>query len=669
MCRCENNTHNINVVNIMKFKSFFAFLVITMFLSISVYKIIDICVIHHKDYVIEYKALSQRKFTGQKAPRGRILDVNGKVLVDNVGVKTIFYKKIQGITTKEEINIALSLAKYLDFDLDRITESQLKTFYLVTHDDGKNLITKEEYELRKKRKLTNSEIEAIKFGRISDDVINSFSIEEKKASYIFYLMNKDYSFDSKVLKKDVTDIELASVCSKNFKGISCGMTWKRIYPYKDVLRSIFGSVSLDGVPKELKRYYDKRGISMNSSVGISYLELEYDSYLRGKDEVLSIDQMGNISVESSYQKGADLYLSIDIDLQLKLVEIMKNEMILAKKAANSEYYDRSFVIIGHPLTGEIVAMCGLRINKDGFVDITSDVINSSYTVGSIVKGASMSVGYKENLIDKGKKIKDGCIKVYMTPQKCSWKSLGLIDDISAMAYSSNYYQFLIAIKLSNPQYKWNSKLNVNKNHFKIYRDVFASYGLGNLTGIDLPNEKTGIIGPKVSDDLLLNLAIGQYDTYTPMQIFQYINTLANDGTRISPSLMNKIVIDGQIIKRKETNKLNDAILKSEDIKSVQDGLKAVMKYGTGKNYNGTKVLAAGKTGTSETFVDSDKDGIMDTTTISTSFISYAPVDTKEYSIVILSPNIAKRKEGTKNYKYALNLKLNRKIMELLFEKA
>ena len=156
MCRCENNTHNINVVNIMKFKSFFVFLVITMFLSISVYKIIDICVIHHKDYVIEYKALSQRKFTGQKAPRGRILDVNGKVLVDNVGVKTIFYKKIQGITTKEEINIALSLAKYLDFDLDRITESQLKTFYLVTHNDGKNLITKEEYELRKKRKLTNT---------------------------------------------------------------------------------------------------------------------------------------------------------------------------------------------------------------------------------------------------------------------------------------------------------------------------------------------------------------------------------------------------------------------------------------------------------------------------------------------------------------------------------
>lgn len=652
----------------MKSKNKTMFLALAIFFIISVYKIIDICVIDNNKYMDEYKSLSVRKFTGQKAPRGRILDVNGKVLVDNVGVKTIFYNKVKGVTKEEEIGEALSLAKYLEIDLDRVTTQQLKKFYLSTHDDGKELITSEEYDLYRRKQLTSKDLEKLKYERIDKTMLDELSIDEKKASYIYYQMNKDYAFDSKIIKKDISDKEMADVCSKNFNGITCGMTWKRIYPYGDALRSIFGSISIDSVPAELKEFYSKRGILMNSSVGVSYLELQYDEYLRGKDEVLSINQKGDIKVVSSYESGADLYLSIDIDLCLKLIEMMKSEMTLAKKAANSEYYDRSFVIIGHPLTGEIVALSGLRIDNGKFVDITSDIINSSYTVGSIVKGASMSVGYKEGIIERRKKVKDGCIKVYMTPQKCSWKSLGLIDDISAMAYSSNYYQFLIASRLANPSYKWNAKLNVTNENFNMYRSVFSSYGLGVKTGIDLPNEKTGIIGSKVSDDLYLNLTIGQYDTYTPIEIFQYVNTLANDGVRIKPSLMNKIVKGEDIIKLRETNKLNNAILNSEDMKSVQAGLEAVMKYGTGKNYNGTKVVSAGKTGTSETFVDSDKDGIMDTTTTSTSFISYAPVDTKEYSIAIISPNIAKRKEGSTTYKYALNLKLNRKIMALLFEK-
>jgi cell division protein FtsI/penicillin-binding protein 2 len=348
---------------------------------------------------------------------------------------------------------------------------------------------------------------------------------------------------------------------------------------------------------------------------------------------------------------------------------MKKEMALAKGASNTDYYDRTFVIIGHPLTGEIVAMAGLKTTKEGLLDITNEVISSSYTVGSIVKGASISVGYKEGIIKKGKKIKDACIKVYGVPKKCSWSSLGMIDEISALAYSSNYYQFYIASKLANPQYKWNSKLNVTSDNFKKYRDVFASYGLGVKTGIDLPNEKTGIIGKKESDDLYLNLAIGQYDTYTPIEVFQYINTLANNGVRIKPTLMSKIMNKNRVIVNRKTEVLNESILTSADITSVQKGFEAVMKYGTGKNYNATSVLAAGKTGTSETFIDSNNDGVVDTPTTTSSFISYAPIDTKEYSIVIISPNIAKRKENGKTYKYALNLKLNRKIMELLFENA
>ena len=67
--------------------------------------------------------------------------------------------------------------------------------------------------------------------------------------------------------------------------------------------------------------------------------------------------------------------------------------------------------------------------------------------------------------------------------------------------------------------------------------MLSSYGLGIKTGIDLPNEDTGIKGKSYSADLLLNLAIGQYDTYTPIELLNYINTVADQGQRRKPSFV------------------------------------------------------------------------------------------------------------------------------------
>ena len=93
-----------------------------------------------------------------------------------------------------------------------------------------------------------------------------------------------------------------------------------------------------------------------------------------------------------------------------------------------------------------------------------------------------------------------------------------------------------------------------------------------------------------------------------------------------------------------------------------------MISGTGRNYIDINISAAGKTGTSETFVDTNGDGKIDTRTISTAFIMYAPFENPQYSVVSLSPNIS-RSDGSSSYKYALNLRVNRKIVNYLFEKS
>ena len=94
---------------------------------------------------------------GTSAPRGRILDTNGKVLVDNIGVKTIYYNKIKGIKSSDELKIAAYLVEILD--VDEANDKELKSYYLVTNNNGKDLITKEEYDLLEKRKLTKEDIE------------------------------------------------------------------------------------------------------------------------------------------------------------------------------------------------------------------------------------------------------------------------------------------------------------------------------------------------------------------------------------------------------------------------------------------------------------------------------------------------------------------------------
>ncbi len=641
-------------------------IVLVFFLLLCIYRIVDLAVVKRDDYLKKYESMTSSYVTLASAPRGRILDVNGKVLVDNKGTNTIIYNSTWNKIGMSEVEIAKKLAAVMKYDESFFTKQRIKTYYLKTHNDGKDLLTKEELELYSKRKLTKDDLDALKYERITDEMIESFDYDFKNESYIYYLLTNGYYFEDKVLKKGISDEEVVAINELELPGVRIELTWERVYPYGETMRTLLGSVQ-KSVPVELKDYYGKKGIDVNSTVGVSFLEYEYDEYLRGKDAVYKLEN-GSLVVYEEEKQGSDVYLSIDIDVTLEVEKILKEEMRLAKKTKSAEFYNHSYALIGNPKDGSIVAAVGLLLKDEEFVDISANIIHSSYTVGSIVKGASISVGYQKNLIKMGAKVYDSCIKVYNVPKKCSIVPLGYVDDIRALARSSNYYQFLIATRLANPFYTWNSRLNATKEHFDIYRTMFGSYGLGSKTGIDLPGERLGIIGSRVADDLLLNLTIGQYDTYTPIEVMQYINTIANDGVRLAPKLMKKIVNGENIILESEPEVLNKVDLDDVYIKRIQEGFRQVMVSGTGRGYNSTAVSSAGKTGTSETFVDADGDGKIDTSTISTAFIMYAPYENPEYSIVLLTPNIG-RVGSEYSYRYPLNLRVNRQIVKYLFEKS
>lgn len=613
-------------------------------LNILLVRLYFIQVIDNKYYQDKKIEMTQRIVYGETAPRGRIYDRNGILLVDNKPNKVIYYKRDSDITRGEEKEIINYLSTLIELNTNKLTSRMLKDYYLYLYGDN-GLLNDSELNDYKDRKISLDEIMEIKYSRITEEEINKL---DKEQAYIYYLMNNGYSYADKVIKdENVSDYEYAIVAENldKLKGVGIKLDWERLYMYGDSFKSIIGRVGK--IPYEELDYYTSKGYSKTDIVGISYLEYQYDDYLKGTKNKYLINNNNNYNIMEEGKKGNDLYLTIDIELQKQVENIIIDSLKNAKNELNTNYLNKSFVIISNPKTGEILAMSGKQIIDGNIYDYTPGVITTSYVVGSTVKGASHIVGYNTGGLTIGEVRDDGCIKIKSTNEKCSWKYLGLLNDLTALKYSSNTYQFRTAIKVGGGIYSYNSALSLNEEAFNTYRTTFNEFGLGVKTEIDLPNEKLGYKGITKNANLLLNFSIGQYDTYTPIELSQYINTIANNGTRIKPYLVGKIISnEKETIYEAKRTELNSVNTKIEYINRVKEGFRQVLDvYGTGYNYINPIYSPAGKTGTSQSFLDSNLDGKIDTETVSTAFVGYAPYDNPTFSIAVITPDVSDYSSG------------------------
>ena len=653
-------------------------------LLISIYLVIgcrlfNLQILKNSEYNDKLAMATEKTIESTSAPRGRIYDRNHKLLVDNEGIKTIYYKKQNGITTKEEIELAYEVSNNIDIDYSKIDDNKLKDFYYKSHyKECRKKITDEEWDLYNKRKLNDKDIDKLIYERL-DDEISEYTDSDKKAAYIYYLMNKGYSYAEKVIKNsDVTDAEYAYISENidNLKGFNTKLDWERVYLYGDTFKSILGNVSSNtqGIPSELSKEYLKRGYTLDDRVGISYLEYQYEDYLRGTKAKYRLLSDNSYELVSEGKRGNDIVLTIDIELQKYLEEVLSNEVLNAKGEPGTQYYNRSFAIVSDPNTGEILAMAGKQaVLKDGYyqiVDYTPGIVTLPVTPGSVVKGASMMVGYKYGAIDIGTVLNDECIKIKDTPLKCSWQTMGPIDDVYALQNSSNVYQYKIAIKVGNGSYEYNQGLVLDESAFDKYREMYAEFGLGEKTGIDLPVESLGFMGKSRLPGHLLDFSIGQYDTYTPIQLLQYINTIANNGVRLKPYLLKEVYKPsdsgdtfGSLIYKANVTELGKLSVEKKYIDRVREGFSAVVTRGLGYGYMGNYTNSAGKTGTSQSFIDTDGDGKVDTETITSSFVGYSPSDNPKMSIVVVSPDISVPDSTT----YGVTRNISAQVVNKYFE--
>lgn len=669
-------------VNILFFSVFFLFSLLILRLGI-------VQIVHGEDYKREIDR-KEDVTINNPVPRGKMLDRNLKVIVDNKPLNAITYT-YEGASQQDMLTVAENLAKLIDQKTDKIREREKKDFWIIKNPErAQELITKKEMDLLKEKKLNNKDLYNLQLNRITKKHLAELSDQDLEELAIYRLMNSGYKFTRQVIKNEgVTRKEFAAV-NENLDmlpGVNATTDWDREYNYKDTFKPVLGRVTTtnEGLPADRIDYYMSRGYTRNDRVGKSYLELEYEDVLQGKKEkVINVtDKAGELiekQLVSEGQRGKDLIMSLDIDLQIAIEKVIEKELWAAKSSPGTSLLDRAYVVLMDPHTGEILTMAGKRIVKDqetgeNFLedDALGNILNT-FNVGSVVKGATVLTGYKTGAINSSTRFDDGAIEIAGTPIKKSYNYLGVLNDLDALKKSSNVYMFHTAIRIGKGVYQYKKPLNLDPKVWDTIRNSFASFGLGIRTGIDLPNEQTGAKGVNYPVGKVLDLVIGQYDTYSNMQLAQYISTIANGGLRMQPRIVKEIREPastssqlGSVFTSYPPVVLNEVGMEKKWFDRVHAGFEKVMQEpgGTAYRFFGNAPYSpAGKTGTAEAFYDGPyrkkNDPLIQTMNLS--LVGYAPSKNPEIAMAVMVPWAY---QG--NVDHRANLKIGRAVLDTYFK--
>ena len=645
---------------------------------------------------MEAKVKSSSTLTIQtSSPRGMIYDSTGKALVTNQANQAITFTRGTQMTAEDLLKVATKLNQLIDMPVDEnLTARDKKDFWLA---DPKHLKEATERLSAKEQKLDTSEQYKATVDKVTDEEIN-FNEEQLKIATIFKKMNSAYKLNTVFIKNTgVTDQELAVVAehASELPGVSTGTDWNRQYTAADSIKSILGSVTTEkqGLPAEQVDEYLAKGYSRNDRVGQSYLEKQYEDVLQGSKTQyeVTLDSNGNVTNQKEIfagEKGSNLMLSLNADFQAKVENILKTNYQKLIDSGKATYSPGAYAVAMNPQTGEILAMTGFS-HEEGSKELTENAlgtITSAFTPGSVVKAGTLTAGWQTNVISGNQVLVDEPIKLQGSSEKSSvFNRSGqlAINAVKALELSSNTYMIKVALKMLGLEYTPNMGLPSLDEESKAYQELrkaFNQFGLGTKTGIDLPNESPGIsrsvdFMKKFNTDNgaqwytpgnFTDLAFGQFDTYTPIQLAQYASTVANGGKRIQPRLVKAIYGNdengnlGEVKKEMETKVENTVDISAEDMSILREGFHQVVHgtdaYTTAKPLASAKMDLSAKTGTAETIAE----GHPDITTVNSNIVAYGPTDNPEIAISVVLPNLVDEKDH-------MNLTIAKEIMDTYYD--
>ena len=655
ICMRKFNSHSIPI----RLNLLFA-IVILLFLAI-IGRLLYMQVLHKDFYENKLASASQTRVTMGSA-RGEIYDAAGKPLVQNTVKQVVSFTRSNKMTAADLKDISKKLLDYVTVTSPELTDRQMADYYLADTEVYKKTVEalpKDKRYDSDGNQLSESELYNNAAESIAANQLN-YSDDEKKAIYLFSQLNSVENFATGNIQTDpLTDTQVALIASasKKLPGISISTSWDRKV-LETSLSSIVGTVSSEksGLPAEEVDAYLKKGYSLNDRVGTSYLEKQYEEVLQGKRTIkeIHLDKHGDMeSVENIEEgsKGKNIKLTIDLTFQDSVDSLLKSYFNSELANGGAKYSEGVYAVALNPKTGAVLAMSGMKHNLETG-ELTPDslgTVTNVFVPGSVVKAATISSGWENGVLKGNQTLTDqpivfqgsAAINSWYTPYYGSFP----VTAVEALEYSSNTYMVQTALGMMGQTYQPDMTVKTNQLESAMgkLRATFSEYGLGAATGIDLPEESTGFI-PKEFDlaNYLYN-AFGQFDNYTPMQLAQYVATIANNGVRLSPRIVEGVYDNneqgglGELVKQVDSTEMNKINISESDMAILQKGFYQV-SHGTsalttGRSLSeGAAVSISGKTGTAESYVADGKKAT------NTNAVAYAPSDNPQIAVAVVFPH-------------------------------
>lgn len=606
-----------------------------------------------------------------QVPRGVMYDSRGRVLVGNKANNAITYTKGASTSSLQIYNISTALSNYISITDEKPTDEMLAEYYLANQDNTTKIQAKLPKNDRQDQQKLIAEVkrEHIKY-----------TAKEKTAAIIFNKISGAYTLSTIYVKnKNLTDKELAQVGEhlSELPGVGIGTDWERSYPNGSSIQSIIGSVSTEksGLPSDDLEYYLVQGYSRNDRVGTSYLEKEYEALLKGSKSTSEVITKSNGDIQQTKtvykgQAGASLLLTIDAKYQKKVQSTLKSVFNSALSSGAASYSNGAYAIAMNPQTGALLAVAGVSHNPktNKTVDNALGVINQSFVMGSAVKGATVAGGLMNHVISPtNNTLPDTAIYLPGSAVKKSVYPIGTfssLDAPTALEVSSNIYMMQLALRWVHAKYVPKEYIWMPNNAFETIRRNFSMFGLGQRTEVDLPGEVSGIAGSafdaqgRIRSGSLLDLAYGNFDAYTPIQLVQYVSTIANGGYRLQPYIVQSVGKTSQDGKKiyidynKKPNVQQQIPWTSDELNVIRQGFYRVVHgtngWGTAHKLKDVKPSISGKTGTAQTFYyDPDHPyNKHPRELINATFVGYAPSQNPKLAIAVVFPGLDPDLEGS-----------------------
>lgn len=586
-------------------------------------RLCKLCIINGDYYRTKSDARTTRS-AELVAPRGEICDRYGRSIVKNRTGYSIYIQAAAKSNSRSLNTLISNLFRVLpSFDKD------LTAILPIEYTGGKYSFTVDKSSARewKKKngydaKLTATEI----VDKLCDRyAIDDFSESESLcvAAIRFDMSLRGFSVANAYLFCEDAPIEEISAIkeqSDSFPDICVLAQPIRDYPYGSLAAHILGRVG--AISAEEYEENKDNGYTMNSVVGKDGIEKYAEDILRGTNGRAGVERVGNgygvtQKTEEEPVAGKSVNLTIDLDLQLACETALRETIEQIRSSATNRDggsdADAGSVVVTDVNTGDVLAMAsyptydiktfGSNYNallKDNSKPLFNRALAGTYSPASTFKILVGAAALEENIITPEDKILDtGKYNYFKDYRPACWiynqtgGTHGYENVSEAIRDSCNVFFYDVGRRLTIDK--------INK--------YATAYGFGQKSGIELSaEEKAGSVASPENRKKaggvwypgdVCQTAIGQSDTLvTPLQLANYIATVANGGTRYKPHLIKSIEGENGDLSQKEV--LSAVKMKKENYKAVTDGIRMVVTEGTAYNaFLGCKTQVAAKTGSAQ----------------------------------------------------------------------